>query len=1273
MKRQRIFTILAAMMALVVILAMGGPVGAQTTVFINEIHYDNTGTDTGEAIEIAGPAGTDLSGWSLVRYNGNGGASYGTDNLSGPIPDSGNGFGFLVVNYPTNGLQNGSPDGVALVQDSTVVQFLSYEGSFTAADGPAVGQTSVDIGVSESSGTLLGDSLQLAGSGTTYEEFSWVGEAANTFGAVNNSQSLGGPIAPQLVINEVDYDQPSTDTAEYVEIKNVGASAASLDGVTLVLVNGTGGGASVYDTIDLPNESLAAGGYFVVCANAATVSNCDLDDSPDTNFIQNGAPDAAALRYDGEVLDAVSYEGNTGAPYTEGSGEGLADSSSVAGLSISRCADGNDTDQNNVDFVTVGSTPGVTNDCQVETADVLINEVDADNPSTDAAEFVELYDGGIGNSDLGGLVVVLYNGNGDTSYNAFDLDGQSTNADGYFVLCGDAANVANCDLDVSPDTNLIQNGADAVAVYVGDAIDFPGGTPVATTNLVDALVYDTDDADDAGLLVLLNAGQPQVNERDGGDGTRDSNQRCPNGSGGARNTDTYQQWVPTPGEENICEIVVPPLSCTDSSTITLIHDIQGSGGDSQLLGQVVVIDGVVVGDFQNNGQPDSGDLGGFFVQEEDYQADANPETSEGVFVFASSAADVMAGDHVRVRGEVGEFFGNTQLSHQAMAICETPAEMPAVTVVELPADMEQYEGMLATFPQSLNIAEFFNFDRFGEMVLTTDRQFQPTAVFEPGSQEAADLAAFNASHRITLDDGRTSSNPDPAIHPNGLEFTLDNRFRGGNLVTDATGVINYAFGLYRIQPTQGATYEVANERPAAPDTVGGRLKVASLNVLNYFTTLDESGNLCGPPGFEQGCRGADNQTEFDRQRAKIIAALLGLDADVIGLMEIENSGSDTALADLVAGMNEETEPGTYAYIATGYLGTDVITQAFIYKVASVTPKGAFAALDDKSFTDPRNTGDDKNRPALAQSFVENDGGAVFTVVVNHLKSKGSGCGPGDDDPEQGSCNLTRTLAVQTLVEWLGTDPTGSGDPDFAVIGDLNAYDKEDPIDVLAGADYTDLEALFGGELAYSYVFNGQLGYLDYALANASLLSQVTGATTWYINADEPDILDYDTSFKKDAQDALYEDNEYRSSDHDPVIMGLALNRPPVCSGAAPNIDTLWSPNHKMVDIEVLGVTDPDGDEFTINIDSIFQDEPVNGENDGNTSPDAGGVGTSVAQVRAERDGLGNGRFYHINFTATDVVGNTCSGTVMVSVPANEGDEGAAVDDGPLYDATADLP
>ena len=204
-------------------------------------------------------------------------------------------------------------------------------------------------------------------------------------------------------------------------------------------------------------------------------------------------------------------------------------------------------------------------------ADVHINEVDADQTSTDSAEFVELYDGGVGNTDLTGLVLVLMNGSDDASYLAFDLDGMSTNGQGYFVLCGDAANVPNCDLDVSPDTNLIQNGADAVALYTGDASDFPNDTPVTTTNLLDAIVYDTNDDDDPGLLVLLNADQPQVNECGGGGCTTDSNQRCPNGSGGGRNTDTYVQAIPTPGAENSCADAFG--ACCDDSTGDCTEDV----------------------------------------------------------------------------------------------------------------------------------------------------------------------------------------------------------------------------------------------------------------------------------------------------------------------------------------------------------------------------------------------------------------------------------------------------------------------------------------------------------------------------------------------------------------------------------------------------------------------------------------------------------------------------------------------------------------------------
>jgi uncharacterized protein len=215
----------------------------------------------------------------------------------------------------------------------------------------------------------------------------------------------------------------------------------------------------------------------------------------------------------------------------------------------------------------------------------------------------------------------------------------------------------------------------------------------------------------------------------------------------------------------------------------------------------------------------------------------------------------------------------------------------------------------------------------------------------------------------------------------------------------------------------------------------------------------------------------------------------------------------------------------------------------------VSPFGDFAILDtsvDSRFLD------DFNRPVLAQTFVNNSTGGVFTVAVNHLKSKGSDCNAvGDPDlgDGAGNCNLTRLAAAEALVDWLATDPTGSGDEDFLIIGDLNSYDKEDPIDaILEGADdalgtaddYTDLLFNFIGEFAYSYLFDGQLGYLDHALANSALLDEVSGVTVWHINADEADLIDYDTSFKGPNQDAIYAPDAYRSSDHDPVIVGLEL-------------------------------------------------------------------------------------------------------------------------------------
>ena len=216
-------------------------------------------------------------------------------------------------------------------------------------------------------------------------------------------------------------------------------------------------------------------------------------------------------------------------------------------------------------------------------AGVIINEIDADTPGNDTAEFVELFDGGAGNTPLDGLVVVFFAGpdadtpsNTHKSYAAFDLDGFTTDANGYFTLGNPG--VPGVDLIFNPgEFGLLQNGADAVAVYPGNASDFPVGTPVTYSNVQDAIVYGTDDADDAVLLPLLNAGQEQVNENASGSGTTLSNQRCENGSGGARNTSTYRQGVPTPdGENNLCP---PPPPVPGSSTI-VVSQLYGGGGNT---------------------------------------------------------------------------------------------------------------------------------------------------------------------------------------------------------------------------------------------------------------------------------------------------------------------------------------------------------------------------------------------------------------------------------------------------------------------------------------------------------------------------------------------------------------------------------------------------------------------------------------------------------------------------------------------------------------------
>ena len=240
-----------------------------------------------------------------------------------------------------------------------------------------------------------------------------------------------------------------------------------------------------------------------------------------------------------------------------------------------------------------------------------------------------------------------------------------------------------------------------------------------------------------------------------------------------------------------------------------------------------------------------------------------------------------------------------------------------------------------------------------------------------------------------------------------------------------------------------------------------------------------------------------------------------------------------------------------------WVDTDEIAVGFIYRTETVRLKGAAAILD--SSVDPTFI-DTKNRPVLAQTFEEIQTSALVTIAVNHFKSKGSSCdslGDPNTGDGQGNCNLTRTKASQALVNWLATDPTQSGDSDFLIIGDLNAYAKEDPVSVMKSAGYTDLINHFSPDNSgYSYTFYGQAGYLDHALASSNLLDQVTGVTEWHINTDEPRVLDYNTEYKSPSQIInLYNEDVYRASDHDPIIVGLNLTPPELASVHVKDIDS----------------------------------------------------------------------------------------------------------------------
>lgn len=604
---------------------------------------------------------------------------------------------------------------------------------------------------------------------------------------------------------------------------------------------------------------------------------------------------------------------------------------------------------------------------------------------------------------------------------------------------------------------------------------------------------------------------------------------------------------------------VQNASCTINVTvagITPIPAIQGSGATSPKVGQTLLTQGVVT-KLTNNG---------FFLQDE--VDDGDDATSDGVLVFTSTAPTVNVGERVRLTAMVTEYKTGTGADAQANPVTEliNPSGLSVlasgisivpkfITFPEVnEGDLERYEGMLVSINVPLTVSQNYFEGRYGQVTLSAEgRLNKPTNLFPASSTDAMALANDNARRRIILDDGTSTQNPNP------IPFIgEDNTLRVGDTVAGVTGVIDYglvtsgAAGAsdYKIQLTVTPVFSRNNPRTSAPNSVGGNVKVASFNVLNYFTTFTNGNTASGQTGqgctlgastSAANCRGADNMTEFNRQRVKIVNAIKAIDADVVGLMEIQNNGN-TALQNLVDSLNVAMGAGTYAAVSlpVGGTGSDAIRVAMIYKPEKLSPVG-----DAVSDTDPIH-----NRPPLAQTFSALNG-EKFSVVVNHFKSKGS-CPTSSNDSDadqgdgQGCWNALRVQQSQELLGFIGTRSASMGDNDVIVIGDLNAYGKEDPILALTNGGLMD-EIAHYNSADYSYVFDGESGYIDHALATSSLSGQITGAVHWHINADEPSVIDYNTEFKQPicatCSPDLYTTTPYRASDHDPVVVGLNLLRP----------------------------------------------------------------------------------------------------------------------------------
>ncbi|PPH31979.1 ExeM/NucH family extracellular endonuclease [Rathayibacter sp. AY1F9] len=809
--------------------------------------------------------------------------------------------------------------------------------------------------------------------------------------------------------------------------------------------------------------------------------------------------------------------------------------------------------------------------------ELVISEIFARGGSAGATysnRFVELYNPTGADVALSGLSLQYRSATGTANPTTTVALTGTVPAEGHFLIAGASNGSNGAPLPAADQTanglNIAAAGGTLFLVEgTATLVAPPTGTAEQPDAVLDLLGYGTSNTFESAAATAPTLTE-SIARADSATGDTDSNAAdftvgamTPESAGGSTPEPTP---APTGTATPTATPTAPPTTPPTTAPTVSIAEIQGTGAASPLVGQTVTTTGVVTARYATGG------YNGYVIQTAGTGAQTTGRTaSDAVFVYSSASVGAVAiGDNLRITGAVSEFNGLTELTPTSAATVEklgTPAVAPIAAAVGLPRTVEEretLESMLIAPQGAFTVTDTFDLNSFGSVGLTAGDSplLTPTEVARPGTPELAAVVADNAARAIVLDDGASINFLGAAANKAiPLPYlTPAEPIRVGAPATFTTPVVlDYRNGGWSFQPTTQLTVEnaatvqpatFANTREAAPEAVGGDLSIASFNVLNYFSTTGDSITGCtfytdrdgDPVTVNSGCdaRGAANADDLERQQAKIVTAINSLGAGVVSLEEIENSAKfgkprDEALATLTAALNTAAGSELWAYVPSpaalpALANEDVIRTAFIYKKAVIEPVGESVILNDGvAFSNAR-------KP-LAQEFrLIGDSASEFVAIVNHFKSKGSGSGVDADQGDgQGASNASRVNQATALVAFADRLRTEKATELVYLLGDFNAYSKEDPVKVITDAGYIDQGAKDG---KYSYSFDGAVGSLDHVFASPAADRTVTGVDTWNINSGESVALEY-SRYDYNAT-IFYDTSAYRSSDHDPVVVGLDL-------------------------------------------------------------------------------------------------------------------------------------